>query len=66
VWVPRFLSLAVYRHQLRPVIETAVIAMNTIMNRKGNNQSNQLLGRPFGSHDETYIRRLKTVMDFSQ
>ena len=40
MWVPRFLSLAVYRHQLRPVIETGVIAMNTIMNRKGRTQSN--------------------------
>ena len=56
---------AVYRHQLRPVIETGATAMNTILNREKNTGPAEVW-LPFGSRRETYIRKWWAVLDLNQ
>ncbi len=51
----------VYRHQLRPVIETGATAMNTILTARARPlrvAPGSPSGSHFGSHGETYIRKI--------
>ena len=55
----------VYRHQLRPVIETGATAMNTILNRQKNAGSASSLA-PVLAPGATHIRKLWAVLDLNQ